>query len=156
MRQAIDLEGLDGAVFTAGVHGDAAGWLNVQGVIAHCLKALRDGGKNSFAGVVNGGHEAVAWFGRTAYAGTGEQGQALVPQADAEQRDSRCGGRLDNVPGHAKVTFFLRGSWARGDNHVAELAGAHTLWNTSGLACGNDEGLGSGDLCDEVSEVISI
>lgn len=36
---------------------------------------------------------------------------------------------------------------------MAELAGAHVLWDAGGLARGNDERLGSGDLCDEVREV---
>ena len=36
---------------------------------------------------------------------------------------------------------------------MAELAGAHVLWDAGGLARWNDEGLGSRDLCDEVREV---
>lgn len=125
----------------------------MQGVVAHRLKVLRDGGEKSLAGVADGGYEAVARFGRAAYAGTGEHRQTLMAEADAKQGNSRCGGRLDNAPGRAKVVVFLRGAGAGGDNHVAELAGAHALWDAGGLARGNDEWLGSRDLCDEVREV---
>lgn len=71
MRQAIDLERLDHAVFTAGVDGDAGDLLDVQRVVAHYLEVLRDAGEDAFAGVADVGDEAVARLRRAGDARAG-------------------------------------------------------------------------------------
>ena len=101
----------------------------------------------------DGGDEPVAGLRRTGDAGTGEHGQTLVAEAHAQQRNVRVGGCLDDAPGRAEVLLALRGAGTWGDDHVAELAGAHTLRKISGLARGDHEGLVAGGLSNEVGEV---
>ena len=71
VRQSIDLEGLDDAVFAAGMDGDAGGLLYMQGVVAHHLEVLRDSGKDTFARVTDGGDETVARLRRRRHLGAG-------------------------------------------------------------------------------------
>jgi len=151
--QPVDLKRLDHAVLAAGVHGDARDLFDVQGVVAHHLETLRDAGEDAFAGMGDGGDEPVARLGRAGDAGSGEHAQTLVAEAHAEKRDAGIRSCLDDAPCRAEVLLALRGAGAGGDDHVAELAGAHPLRKAGGLARGDYEGLAAGGLSNEVGEV---
>lgn len=151
--ESVDLERLDHAVLAAGVHRDAGDLFDVQGVVAHHLEALRDASEDALAGMGDGGDEPVTRLGRAGDAGTGEHGQPLVAEAHAEQRDAGVRGCLDDAPGSAEVLLALRCAGAGGDDHVAELAGAHPLRKVAGLARGDHQGLAAGGLSNEVGEV---
>lgn len=58
----------------------------------------------------------------------------------------------ENPPHHQSRHSSNEGC-AGGDDHVAELAGAHPRWKVTGLARGDDEGLAAGGLGNEVGEV---
>ena len=118
-------------------------------VVAHDLLRRRYAGEQPRAVVEDGGRAAVPGFRGERHRPAAERRDALVSEADTEQRDTA--GR-DDVAADAEVARNTRCSRPRGDHDVVEPV--EVLRTPPGLVVTDDRGLGSADLAEIVGQVV--